>query len=109
CVSQEGDRPVNYLSRPAPDPQMFGLPTQDDGVRTDPLLNQNMITGAAYRPAFDALRAAHTKLVIAVGEESAHATAGRGGTATAERLDVEPVYFPGGHDGFLGGEYGRTG
>ncbi len=27
----------------------------------------------------------------------------------AERLGVTPVVFPGGHDGFLGGEYGQTG
>ena len=27
----------------------------------------------------------------------------------AERLGAEPVIFPGGHDGFLGGEYGGTG
>jgi hypothetical protein len=27
----------------------------------------------------------------------------------AERLGTVPVRFPGGHDGFLGGEYGTTG
>jgi hypothetical protein len=35
--------------------------------------------------------------------------AGRAGTAVAERLGTAPVTFPGGHDGFVGGEYGRTG
>ena len=35
--------------------------------------------------------------------------AGRAGTAVAERLGITPVTFPGGHDGFLGGEFGRTG
>jgi hypothetical protein len=27
----------------------------------------------------------------------------------AERLGTEPVTFPGGHDGFVGGEYGGMG
>jgi hypothetical protein len=35
--------------------------------------------------------------------------AGRAAVAVAERLGTAPVTFPGGHDGFLGGEYGRTG
>jgi hypothetical protein len=35
--------------------------------------------------------------------------ASRGALAVAERLGTEPVIFPGGHDGFLGGEYGQTG
>jgi hypothetical protein len=35
--------------------------------------------------------------------------AGRGGIGVAERLGAPPVIFPGGHDGFLGGEYGQTG
>jgi von Willebrand factor type A C-terminal domain len=35
--------------------------------------------------------------------------AGRAGMAVAERLGMAPVTFPGGHDGFLGGEYGGMG
>jgi hypothetical protein len=35
--------------------------------------------------------------------------AGRAGAAIAERLGTPAVTFPGGHDGFLGGEFGRTG
>jgi hypothetical protein len=35
--------------------------------------------------------------------------AGRAGTAIAERLGTPAVTFPGGPDGFLGGEFGRTG
>lgn len=35
--------------------------------------------------------------------------AGRAAVAVAERLRTTPVTFPGGHDGFLGGEYGSTG
>ena len=31
------------------------------------------------------------------------------GYAVARELGIEPVVFPGGHNGFLGGEYGQTG
>jgi pimeloyl-ACP methyl ester carboxylesterase len=108
-VSHEGELPADYASRPGPDPALFGLPTKDDGNRDDPLLGQNIITCLAYRPDYDALRAAPTRVVIGVGEKSRRVLAGRGGVAVAERLGVEPVTFPGGHDGFLGGEYGGMG
>jgi len=35
--------------------------------------------------------------------------AGRAAVAVAERLGTAPVTFPGGHGGFLAGEYGQTG
>jgi hypothetical protein len=35
--------------------------------------------------------------------------ANRGAHAVAERLGTTVVDFPGGHGGFLGGEYGQTG
>ena len=108
-VSQEGPLPPGYADRPAPDPSMFGLPTEDDGGRADPLLGQNMISSSHYEPDFDALRAAPTRIVLAVGADSSRAVTGRAAVATATRLGLEPVVFPGGHDGFLGGEYGRTG
>jgi len=107
-VSQQGPIPADYLERPAPDPAMFGLPTQDDGSRDDPLVGLNMIPIAYYEPDFGAIRSAPTDVVIGVGEESSNAVAGRAGLAVAERLGVEPVTFPGGHDGFAGGEYGRV-
>ncbi len=108
-VSYEGPLPADYGERPAPDPAMFGLPTQDDGSRNDPLVGLNMPSCTAYQHDFDALRAAPTRIVIGVGVESGRAMAGRAATAIAERLGTEPVTFPGGHDGFLGGEYGQTG
>ncbi len=46
---------------------MFGLPTEDDGSRDDPLLGQNIISCTGYQPDFDALRAAPTRIVIGVG------------------------------------------
>jgi len=105
----QGPLTAEYATRPAPDPASFGLPTEDDGSRSDPLVGQNIISGSHYEHDFDALRAAPTRIVIGVGEESGQAVAGRAGTAVAERLRITPVTFPGGHDGFLGGEFGRTG
>jgi pimeloyl-ACP methyl ester carboxylesterase len=108
-VSYNGPIPADYVDRPAPDPAMFGLPTVDDGSRTDPLLGQNMISCTHYEFDFDALRAASTRIVIGVGAESAGVLAGRAGLVVAERLGTTPVTFPSGHAGFLGGEYGQTG
>jgi pimeloyl-ACP methyl ester carboxylesterase len=108
-VSHTGPLPANYASHPAPDPAMYGLPTEDDGSRNDPLVGQNMISGSRFRPDIDALRAAPTRIVVAVGEESRHAMTGRAAIALAEHLGTTAVTFPGGHAGFLGGEYGQTG
>ena len=108
-VSQQGPLPADYLDRPAPDPAAFGLPAEDDGSRSDPLVGQNMISGSHYDHDFGALRAASTRVIIAVGEESGQMVAGRAGVAVAGRLGTAPVIFPGGHDGFLGGEYGGMG
>jgi pimeloyl-ACP methyl ester carboxylesterase len=100
---------AEVASQPAPDPAMFGMPTEDDGSRTDPLLGQNLITSTHYGPDFDALRSASTRIVIAAGEESEGQLANRGAFAAAERLGTKPVSFPSDHGGFLGGEYGQTG
>jgi pimeloyl-ACP methyl ester carboxylesterase len=108
-VSHKGPIPTDYLDRPAPDPAMFGLPTEDDGSRTDPLLGQNMISCTHYEFDFDALRAASSRIVIGVGAESDGTMACRAGLAVAERLGTAPVTFPSDHGGFLGGEYGQMG
>ena len=108
-VSFQGPLPADYLDRPAPDPAMFGLPTADDGSRNDPLVGQNIITCNAYEHDFDALRAASTRIVIGIGEETGEALVARASRVVADRLGVAPVTFPGGHDGFLGGEYGGVG
>jgi pimeloyl-ACP methyl ester carboxylesterase len=99
----------DYLERPAPDPAMFGLPTEDDGSREDPLLGQNIVSITHYEPDFESLRAASTRIVLAAGAESEGELANRGAHAVAERLGTTPVTFPGGHAGFLGGEYGQMG
>jgi pimeloyl-ACP methyl ester carboxylesterase len=108
-ASYAGPFPAGFAKQPDPNPADFGLPTEDDGSRDDPLLGLNMPSTPAYQHDFGALRAARSRVVIGVGAESATMIAGRAGTAVAERLRTAPVTFPGGHDGFAGGEYGRTG
>ncbi|MBL0748756.1 alpha/beta fold hydrolase [Nocardioides baculatus] len=98
---------------PLPDPAMFGLPTEDDGSRTDGLMANMRGEGCTRVPDLDAIRRSSTTIVIGVGEESGGPDdgeiAGRAGHAVARELGLKPVVFPGGHNGFLGGEYGQTG
>jgi pimeloyl-ACP methyl ester carboxylesterase len=108
-TSHKGEIPADWLDRPDPDPAMFGLPTEDDGSRDDPLLGMAMGSTPVYEPDFDALRAAPTRIVMAAGSESAGELANRGAYAVAERLGTTPVVFPSHHGGFLGGEYGWSG
>jgi pimeloyl-ACP methyl ester carboxylesterase len=108
-VSHRGPFTAELASQPAPDPAMFGMPTDDDGSRTDPMLGESIIVLTHYEPDFEALRRAGTRIVIAAGEGSEGEMANRGAYATAARLGTEPVIFPSDHGGFLGGEYGQTG
>ena len=108
-TSHRGEFPDDFASQPAPDPAMFGMPTDDDGTRDDVMLAQNIIGTTHYEPDFDALRSASTRIVMAAGTESAGQMANRGAHAVAERLGQQPVIFPSHHGGFLGGEYGWPG
>ena len=96
-------------SQPAPDPAMFGMPTEDDGSRGDPLLGQYIVPCTHFEPDFEALRAASTRIVMAAGVDSGGTMASRGAFAVAERLGTTAVTFPGDHGGFFGGEYGQAG
>ncbi len=108
-VAHQGPFTAEFASQPGPDPQMFGMPASDDGSRTDALLGQNLLTSTAYQPDIATLRAASTTIVIGVGATTGEALARRAGEAVAAELGQDAVEFPGGHDGFLGGEYGQTG
>lgn len=108
-VMHQGEFPADYADRPAPDPAMFGLPTEDDGSRNDPLLGQNCPSLNEYLPDLDALRSGSTRVVVAAGVDSAGTMANRGAFAVAEGLGTTPAIFPDGHAGFLGGEYGQQG
>jgi pimeloyl-ACP methyl ester carboxylesterase len=108
-VGHKGMIPADFADRPAPDPALFGLPTADDGSRDDPLVGQNLVSCTHYQHDFGALRTVPTRIVVAVGAESEGELAHRAAAAVAERLGAAPVAFPGGHGGFLGGEYGQMG
>jgi len=104
-TNQRGPMTAEFAAQQPPDPQMFGMPTDDDGDRTNALLGSSMIALTSYGPDWDALRAAPTHIVIGAGETSAGQMANRGAYAVAERLGLTPVVFPSGHGGFATGEW----
>ena len=108
-VTHRGPFTAEIAGQPAPDPAMFGMPTDDDGSRDDAMLAHTIITLTGYEPDFEALREASTRIVIAAGVGSEGELAHRGAYAVAEHLGSEVVVFPSDHGGFLGGEYGQTG
>ena len=108
-VSHQGPFTAEVVAQPAPDPSMFGMPTDDDGSRDDAMFAHTIITITHYEPDFDALRSASTRILLAAGAESGETMAARGARAVADRLGAEPVVFPSDHGGFLGGEYGQMG
>ncbi len=108
-TSWQGEYTDDYFAGPAPDPTSFGMPAEDDGARDDPLLSDRSWAISSYRPDVDALVAATTRIVIAVGEESLNTFTGRTATATAELLGQQPTVFPSHHGGFMGGEFGYAG
>ncbi len=108
-TSWRGEYTDDYLAQPAPDPAQFGMPTDDDGSRGDPLLSDRSWAVSSYRPDVDRLLAAPTRIVIAVGEESAGTFTARTAIATAELLGQKATVFPSHHGGFVGGEHGYSG
>jgi pimeloyl-ACP methyl ester carboxylesterase len=108
-TSWEGEFTDDYFAHAAPDPAAFGLPTDDGGSRDDPLLSDRSWPISSYHPDVDALAAAPTRVVIAVGEESSNRFTGRTSVATAELLGLPATVFPSHHGGFLGGEFGYAG
>lgn len=107
-VMVEGPLAEDYLDQPPPDPAAFGLPVDDDGSRTDPLM-RNMPACNAYHPDVQALAALGPRLVLAVGAESGEQLAARGARSVAEAVEMPATEFPSNHGGFLGGEYGQHG
>ncbi len=108
-TSWRGEFTDDYFTQPAPDPAQFGMPSEDDGSRDDPLLSDRSWAVSSYRPDVDALTAAPTRIVIAVGEESMGTFTGRTSVATAELLGQQAAVFPSHHGGFMGGEFGYPG
>ncbi|MFJ9604550.1 alpha/beta fold hydrolase [Streptomyces althioticus] len=108
-TSWAGEFTDAYFAQPAADPAAFGMPTQDDGSRDDPLLSDRSWAVSDYRPDADAITAAPTRVVIAVGEESENLLTARTSAAAAELLGQKAVVFPSHHGGFCGGEFGHPG
>jgi pimeloyl-ACP methyl ester carboxylesterase len=108
-TSWQGEFTDEYFAQPPADPVAFGMSTEDDGSRDDPLLSDRSWAVTSYRPDVDALAAAPTRIVIAVGEESEGTFTGRTAVATAELLGQQATVFPSHHGGFLGGEFGYAG
>src|SRR5512133_787933 len=93
----QGQFTDDYFAQPAPDPAQFGMPADDDGSRDDPLLSDRSWAVSSYRPDIDALAVAPTRVVIAVGEESAGVFTGRTTVATAQLLGQQATVFPSHH------------
>ncbi|MQA08685.1 MAG: alpha/beta fold hydrolase [Pseudonocardiaceae bacterium] len=108
-TSHTGELPKDWSELPAPDPAQFGLPSEDDGSRDDPLLGIAMLTVPTYEHDFDALTAASTTIHLAAGTESEGQMTARASREIADRLGSELVMFPSHHGGFLGDEYGMPG
>ncbi|MFF4875185.1 alpha/beta fold hydrolase [Micromonospora sp. NPDC000668] len=108
-TSWQGEFTAAYFAQPTPDPAMFGMSTDDDGTRDDPLLSKNSWAISDYRPDASVLTAVPTRIVIAVGEESAGTYTARTALCTAALLGQEATVFPSHHGGFLGGQFGYAG
>ena len=108
-TSWRGEFTDAYFGQPPADPAAFGMASEDDGSRDDPLLSDRSWAVSSYRLDVGALSAAPTRIVIAVGEESEGTFTGRTAVATAELLGQEATVFPSHHGGFLGGEFGYAG
>ncbi|MFZ0179817.1 MAG: alpha/beta hydrolase [Candidatus Dormiibacterota bacterium] len=108
-TSWQGEFTDEYFAQAAPDPAQFGMPSEDDGSRDNPLLSDRSTAVSSYSPDVAALVAAPTRILIAVGEESAGTFTGRTSAATAELLGQQATVFPSHHAGFAGGEFGYAG
>ncbi|QBR92057.1 alpha/beta fold hydrolase [Nocardioides euryhalodurans] len=108
-TSWQGEFTDAYLAAPPPDPAAFGMPTEDDGSRDDPLLSGVANDVTAFDLDADAVSAAPTRVVPAAGIESKGTLTWRTSEAVAAALGEELVVFPSHHGGFLGGEFGQAG
>ncbi|MFJ8652625.1 alpha/beta fold hydrolase [Streptomyces rochei] len=108
-TSWRGEFTDAYFAQAEADPAAIGLPVEDDGSRDDPLLSDRSWAVSGYRPDTDAIAAAPTRVVIAVGEETGDALTGRTSVAIAELLGQRVTVFPSHHGGFCDGEFGYPG
>jgi pimeloyl-ACP methyl ester carboxylesterase len=105
--SWRGEFDDDYFAQPAPDPAMFGMPSEDDGTRDSPLLSDRSWQVSSYQPEVERLTAAPTRVVVAVGEESRGTFTGRAAVGMAELLGQQAAVFPSHHGGFVSHESGQ--
>lgn len=80
---------------------LFGGPRSPERAAEEHRFFAHEILGTTrWQPDLDLLRAAGTRVVVGVGEESAGQLAERTSRALADALGLAPVVFPGGHTGF---------
>ncbi len=103
-TSTEGEFTSAHLDQPAPNPAMFGLPTQDDGGRDDVLLSGVSDPVIEYQLDAAAVNAAPTRAVVAAGTESRNQIPGRAAAEVARILGIDLTMFPSHHGGFNGGD-----
>jgi pimeloyl-ACP methyl ester carboxylesterase len=105
----QGELTDEFLATPHPDPAAFGMPTDDDGSRDDPLLSGVANAVTAHELDAAAVASAPTRVVVAAGVESRGTLTWRTSEAVAAALGVPLTEFPSHHGGFLGGEFGQAG
>ncbi|WP_341868018.1 alpha/beta hydrolase, partial [Amycolatopsis circi] len=76
-TSWVGEFTEEFFAQPVADPVQFGMPAEDDGRRDDPLLSERSRPVIDYVPDVAAVRAAGTRVVVAVGEETGDTFTGR--------------------------------
>lgn len=108
-VSVQGEFTPELLAGPAPDPGAFGLPTEDDGRRDDPLLSGVSDPFTDFHVDAHALGHAPARILVAAGMESRNQVPGRAAAELARLLDTDLVMFPSHHGGFVGGDGGYAG
>ena len=77
-------------------------PSEQDMRDGERFLAHDLLVTTRYVPDVEALRAARTRIVVGIGEDSGHLLTQPTSAALAERLGVDPTFFPGDHGGFLG-------
>ncbi len=107
-VMTSGELTATYLEQPAPDPAQFGMSSDDDGSRTNPLI-RNMPGTNDHEVDVSALRPLADRVIVAIGEESGEEMAARGGRSVADVLGLPVTVFPSHHAGFVGDGHGRAG
>ena len=98
-VSHQGPIPADFAGAAGSGSAAFGLPTEDDGSRDDPLLGQNLISCTHYQLNLEALRAASTRIVMGAGATTVGTMANRAAVALAERLGNRLSRSPAGTTG----------